>query len=239
MKGLRGRRTASAAAGLLLASASGAHAPSAHAQMAIETGSRTARPAPAAINDSPAMKPEERARATMLAYTTCLVRRHAPGVRRALALAENTGAAQKALLDLADTDCLADGQLRMSLPLFRGGLFVALYQQDLPQARTGLGAKPLDFSGDVQADGAGAQTYLALHDFCDCVTRSDPADVRALVLTPVAAPEEAAAFASLSPHMNACLPTGERLTFTKSILDALFAEALHREALAAAKAARS
>ena len=121
MKGLRGRRTALAAAGLLLASASGAHAPSAHAQMAIETGSRTARPAPAAINDSPDMKPEERAGATMLAYTTCLVRRHAPGVRRALALAENTGAAQKALLDLADTDCLADGQLRMSLPLFRAG----------------------------------------------------------------------------------------------------------------------
>ena len=198
-----------------------------------ETGSHISRPAPAEIPLS-RMSETDQARATIIAFSQCIVLSHRSAVEQALAIPPLDKQASRALGALAGSDCLRYGELSMRTTMLRGGIYAALYRIDFAKGAAAIADRPLDFSADVQgAVTPDAQQYLWLRQFADCVVRADPADARTLVLSPVASSAENASFAALAPHFNGCAVQGMTLTFSKVILSGLVAEALYREAKAA------
>ncbi len=198
-----------------------------------ETGSHIARPTPAEIPLSH-MSETDKARATIVALSQCIVLSHRGEVERALAIPPLDKQANRALGALAGSECLRYGELSMKTTMLRGGIYAALYRIDFAKSAPAIADRPLDFSADVQgAVTPDAQQYLWLRQFADCVVRTDPADARTLVLSPVASAAENASFTALAPHFNGCAVQGMTLTFSKIILSGLVAEALYREAKAA------
>lgn len=144
----------------------------------------------------------DRTRATILAFSACVVARSRAAVERALALPIGDSAAAKAFSELMLPDCLRYGELKMSGSLVRGGLFNALYRKDFGRASsTPLSDKLIDYKQDVSdLTTQGSQTYIGLHDFADCVVRADPVNTRMVVLAVVGSSAEREPIPVCYPH---------------------------------------
>jgi hypothetical protein len=138
---------------------------------------------------------------------------------------------------LANSKCLLRGSLGMPSELMRGSLYAAMYEIDYRSAPSVPLTVPVDYAPDVAgARPAEADDYLALHNFADCVVRADPATSRVLILSPVGSAAESASFAQLGPRLSGCIVQGRTITFSKSILSAIIAQALYRATKAAVAA---
>ncbi|MBA2935795.1 hypothetical protein HZF05_17080 [Sphingomonas sp. CGMCC 1.13654] len=201
-------------------------------QMEAETGSNIRTPAPAEIPYYSKLSDADRARATIIAFSQCVVLREAHGVARVLS-ANPIGSNQNKLLsDLAIDDCLRYGELRMDATLLRGGLYAALYRLNYRKISPPLADQPIDFTPDIAgATGNEAQNYIGLRQFADCVVRKDPSNSRSLILSDVGSKIETADFSVLSSSFSACLAQGTKITFSKAVIHGLIAEALYREAV--------
>ena len=164
-------------------------------------------------------------------YSACIVR----GWRRAtedyLRLVPGTEQSRRATMKLAKDTCLSRGQLKFNSPLFRGGLFEALYAMDFGRsAPPGVAAAPAIAYPTVADPNppAAAKVYPVLIAFADCVARADPAAARQLILSRVASASETTAFTSLMPRLRGCLPTGSELKFSRPMLRGYIAESLYR-----------
>lgn len=164
------------------------------------------------------------ARDTMNRYAECVVKTRAAAVRRAL----STETPDAELARLASDDCLASGQLQMGTSLFRGALYRALYLRD--------------FGRDAELP-AGEATPAASTNplllFGDCVARLDPAQTQAFVVAMPATPGEDEAVAALGASFERCVVAGDRIGFSKTVLQGALAEALYKRSAAAAELAEA
>ena len=130
---------------------------------------------------------------------------------------------------LAVPECLSGGGLKFQSTSFRGNLFAAFYNLRFKEGPPG---NLSDFAGRykaqyVEALPDRARNVLALELFGECVTLKDPAMVHALLRSLPGSADETARFQSLSPHFSGCIPVGETLAFSKTILRGALAEGIY------------
>lgn len=135
---------------------------------------------------------------------------------------------------LIKSRCARGGtQMRLNPELFRMSIFPALYSRDFGKASLPdfAAMPPTDFAREF--DGTPSQETLTLRNFGDCVVRRDAANSRAVVLSTLYKPEEATAFTALQPAMAQCVPQGQQLRFSRSVLRGAIGEALYKLTVAA------
>lgn len=177
------------------------------------------------------------ARRVMRDFTICALRRHRSDAERMLTLEGDSPAYRQIGMQVIDSQCVARGaQFRFNWPLFRGGLFEALYLRDIAAGA----AASLDGVAPLAYVGGGAWMNLqdrarntAILHLAECVVRAAPDDARALLASAVASPEEDAVFGRLEPRLAPCHVEGAPADFRRPILRALIAEALYRLSFAA------
>lgn len=158
-------------------------------------------------------------------------------IDRFLALAPESKAAGRLMAMFLNTDCMAvpdpgryAAQIGLTPQLLRGALYRERYV-----AR--FGGRPI---GTLAGYNAGAAWYAApsgrfapLQSFGECVVRMNPQGARAVVLSDVGSTEERAAYRMLRPAMARCIRPGDKIRFSKSVLEGLFAEALYHLSIGA------
>lgn len=193
------------------------------------TGSHIRRPKRAYIPDG-TLTSVDKARVTQAEFARCTLDRHRQRVFAALAL--EPGYDGKALIAATPGDCLGEGSLRTDTVLLRGALFAELYRRRVSASEDdGLlfPVLPLDLSRQLPDDAPlelRSSQFLLL--ITDCVHEADPEAVRAVITSDVASAEQEKAFATVIPLLGPCVPTGQTLRLSKSMLEAAFGEYLYR-----------
>lgn len=208
---------------------SGATAASVQAQ---DTGSLINKYKPAQLKSAGG---QAAARAALEDYAACQVGRQPTRLAKLLTTRVDTDEYVKLMNSLLGIDaCISSGTLVVTTNTHRGALFQALYNR---QFKT---TAPLEFS-DIQSGyraiypeqpSAEALGSIALVSFGECVTKADPRTVRDLMLSSTGTASEDMAFINLQPNLNACMPEGKQLTFSKAILKGILAEAIYRLSMA-------
>lgn len=173
----------------------------------------------------------ERARILFNQYSQCLINSTRQRSVNALKLPVGGTRSLKALSDISISECLSDGDLHFDGMLLRGSLFRALYRADFTTKAPGLSKDPIDYASDLEKI-EGNEQYIALHEYAECVVRSDPEDVRGIVLSATASSTETRYLGQLSPHLGGCLPKGSQIKFTKPVLFGVLSEVLYRISIA-------
>jgi len=206
-----------------------AAAASVHAQ---ETGSLVNKYKPAQLKSvgGPAA-----ARAALEDYAACQVGRQPARLAKLLTVRVDTAEYVALMNSLLGFDaCISSGTLVVTPNTHRGALFQALYNREFKKNT------PIDFK-DIKSNyrelypedlSVEAQNWLSLLAFSECVVRSDPTAVRDLMRSLTGASSEDIAFMRIGPNLNACMPEGKKLTFSKSIIKGLLAESIYRLSLA-------
>ncbi len=177
------------------------------------------------------------ARAALEDFATCVVDRSPTRAARISEVPVGTAEYSQILSSLSDfyDTCLSTGELTSNSMIFRGAVFQALYKREFKSAET------LDFAGIEtghraiypETIGDEARNILALANFGECVTRADAANVRTLVRAIPGSAVERDGFAVLSGHYSGCIPQGEQISFSRSVLKGALAEGLYRLSIAA------
>lgn len=173
------------------------------------------------------------ARVTMEGFTACIVDRSQGRARKFIDLPVGSPEYKSLLKNMFDPsdECMADGQLRLSENLLRGGIFVALFQQDYKSKA--IDAFPDDLNtgyrelyGDTVP--SAAYSVVALEQFGECVARANPVLSRSLVLSYPASRQENDSVQALMPKFSACIPNGEKIELSKATVKGAVAEGLVR-----------
>jgi hypothetical protein len=195
------------------------------------TGSRIGRAKAATIPDRAGLSNIDEARITMDAFADCMVTRDS---RKATAYRDtkyDDPKARELLKDMVSDQCLMDGMLRMPNDLLRGSIFKSFYRREVKAGDAPFQEKAVDFVNYLNDPAMpDARRYLILLDFAGCVVRADAAKARAFILVEPGSSAEKAALAALQPQFGPCFPAGANVTLNKSIISAVLAEALYREA---------
>ncbi|MDQ2893598.1 MAG: hypothetical protein M3R64_11000 [Pseudomonadota bacterium] len=196
-----------------------------------DTGSHIAIPQRARIPDAPGLTVDDRARIAMAEFARCTVDRRAIAMRRVLSLPiEKLDGS--VWMPLADTECLASGEMRFQPRIMRGALFSELVRRRAVEtARGGAWTFPvMPYDAVALADPANRVTQLdaALLAFADCVVKRDPVGAQAVIVAPTATEAESVAIAALAPNLGPCLPAGQTIKLSRSILEGAVAEILYR-----------
>lgn len=180
------------------------------------------------------------ARVTMEGFAACVVDRSQGRARKFIDLPVGSPEYKSLLKSMFDPsdECMADGHLKLSENLLRGGIFVALFQHDYKSKA--IDAFPDDLnSGYLQLYGdtvpSSAYSVVALEQFGECVARANPALSRSLVLSYPASRQENEAVQVLMPKLSACIPDGEKIELSKATVKGAIAEGLLRLTRAATK----
>ncbi len=126
-----------------------------------------------------------------------------PGRGEARFVQQGDAAIEAALAKIATDDCLSDGELTMSRPLFRGAIYRALYLRDFGNMSPESLAAP--GSGNDQS-GETADAF-PMYIFSNCVVRLSADSARAFVMASPATPDENC---GRSPRSGLRLPTACR-----------------------------
>jgi len=199
-----------------------------------ETGSLIERYKPAQGKE---IRGPAAARAALEDYAACQVGKQPARVAKIVTTRIDTPEYEKLMSTFWDSydECLSSGGIRFRSTTYRGALFQALYNRQYKSKA------PLDFTAvksgyrelypeDPSAEARGS---IALINFGECVTKADPYTVRDLMRSLTGAASEDEAFIRLGPKLNACMPQGNQLTFSKAILKGVLAESIYRLSLAA------
>jgi hypothetical protein len=164
-------------------------------------------------------------------FALCSVRRGRNTVENYLAApigsAEHNRLQKRVLVD----DCLGAGELTLPLEVIRGALFEQLYLVDyssepVPDLST---LSPIDYTAGYSAPVSGpAINSIALAQFGDCVARADIGNARALLASLPESSAEGEAVRGSMGHLGACVPTGQKVSFSRSVLRSAVAEGLYR-----------
>lgn len=196
-----------------------------------ETGSLVPVPRRARIADTSTLSDKDRGRVTMAAFARCTVDRHNSQVATALSLPAHELAAAS-LARLADDECLDAGQMRFQSVPFRGALFVELYRRraeaEARHSAWRLPVVPFNAQQSIELTNQQAAEQVALLAFAACVAERDPAGAKAVVMGPTVSKVQDAAIASLVPHLGPCLPSGQKITLGKIVLEGALGEVLYR-----------
>ena len=178
---------------------------------------------PGAVPSVRKISDSDRARTTTNDFAVCLVKMHSKSVDKAIKQ-PTEDATDKALRNMADSDCLTSGELRIPALLLRGATFRALYLRDYGRIPPKASAQAIEL-GTVAAE-------PPLNRFADCVFAQDGENVRNLVMASPATAAESAALSALSPALGRCVAAGDQIHFSRAVLQAVLAEAAFRQATA-------
>ncbi len=212
---------------LAAVSASGA---TAQRRSEMETGSIIPIPERARIPVDAKLTEDDRGRVAMEAFARCTVDRKAMQVGKIISLPAN-----RISMDvwgrLADSECLAGGQLAFKPAVLRGALFTELYrrrEQDVARGKAWtLPVVPFDDQAPIAADDPDP-VNTALLSFAACVVAGDPDHAKVMVLMPNASAAQNAATSALRPSLGRCLTAGNTVKLSKTILEGALGEALYR-----------
>lgn len=212
---------------------SGLSATQAMAQVEAPTGSRIGRTAGAYVPENSLMSDADRGRATLYGFSDCTVAHSTKDARAAVEQPYGDWSVFAKLAGPQFSQCINNGEIKFPFNLWRGALFRSLYAVDFGKKKWQLPEKPTDYARFVSNPAVGG-AYFPLIAFADCVVRKDLANSRAFVLAGVATGAENRALEAISPSFGPCLTNGLTVSFNKSSIAALLAEALYREAQDAA-----
>lgn len=175
----------------------------------------------------------DKSKLVMSRYADCLVKENRRGVNSFLGEYINRDDALQMGSKLAVVDCLYDGELRMSGRVLRGQLFAALYKTEFENPVSLAVGQMVDYRSDLPDDllpdeAKPADVYVALREFSDCVVTSDTKAIHKLVTTEVVTTSDRTAWDHVQSLLGPCLVEGVELTFSKSVLESLFAESIYR-----------
>ena len=189
--------------------------------------------APLAAADAPSLSKADTARVTFLNYAQCTLQQRGDKARDAVSLFPDSRAEMDALQALPASPCMKYSDVAFSTRLFRGALYTVMYQTRFTKGVPTITAPKPDFAaGADMALTLDQKAMVQLRDFADCVVRRDGANAHTVVIGPVGSAMEKAAFAALTPDLDACMTQGQKIPFTKPVLVGLLAEVLYREAQA-------
>ena len=208
---------------LLLSSAGGIHA---QASGSLETGTLIpVRPA-GGYGTAPSD-----VRQVVRRFSACSVGRGRTSVEMFLAAPVSSSEYIRLRRRVLVDDCLGAGELTISDAIIRGALFEQLYIADFKSQSA------LDLSNAPRVDYRApystivtpqAGQAIALAELGDCVARRAASKARALLLVEPGSSAESAAFAELSPELGPCVPKGQRVALSRSIVRGGLAEGLYR-----------
>jgi hypothetical protein len=179
------------------------------------------------------------ARRTTREFGVCILKRF-PRYGERLALEPvHTDEYDKLLNRMVTADCLSHGELSFPPNVVRSAVIEALYIEQF--GRSGpiefSQVPPIDYLAGYPDQLTGsARTIVALAKFGDCVSRHDPVNARALVVSIPGSGDEKHRLAELSPSFNGCVIQGEKLTFSRSVIRGAVSEGLFRLSRAAGRA---
>jgi hypothetical protein len=198
-----------------------------------DSGSLVKRFEPAQITEN-AVSPEVRARRALRDFAICTAQRSRAKTDRYLQQFQPEPETRLAK-SLASSQCLWDGQLKMTWALFRGALYEAVYREDFRKGPVAdlQNAPVIDYlAGAADREHPQARVYGALRRLADCAVRADPAAALRLVATLDGTMAEADAFRTLVPRVSGCVVAGQELKFSRPMLRGLVAETLYRLSVA-------
>jgi hypothetical protein len=163
----------------------------------------------------------------------CLAQNRRSKAEAFLATFPFSARARQAAQGLKTPECLIRGEMFNSEAV-RGALYQVLYRMDFGRHPAGdLSKAPqLDYSAGIEATD-GADVYVNLRRYGDCVVRQDPATARKLTLSGIGSAEESLAFMQLKTAMGVCLVPGHSLSFKRPMLKSVISETLYRLTAAA------
>jgi hypothetical protein len=171
----------------------------------------------------------------MANFSSCVVSLNRPDLVAYLRLSPYSKKYNHAGQNLATEMCLSisAGSMRFKPDLFRWSLFEALYKADFGKQpiEDVSSTPPIDFRNErdwAAGDDIGyINQYVAVRDFGDCTSRKNAALVDAVLNSKVYSSEEQALFEQLQPELGKCLAGSGKLTFTRTSLRGILAEALY------------
>ena len=209
-------------------------------QTEADTGTNIPIPRRARLPETPGLSAADRRRIAMAEFARCTVDRQSGRVARLLALpAEDVNTT--ALAAMADDECLASGMMRFKPMLLRGALFVEVYRRrseaGMRKVAWQLPVVPFDPNTQTTTVDGDRNIQMGLLVLAQCVAEHDPVDAKAVVMARTASPAQNAAFAALAPNISQCLPSGQKLTLGKIILEGALGEVLYRGVVPSARPA--
>lgn len=199
----------------------------------VETGSLVGKVRSARISDKIGLSDAERGRMAAAAFADCAVMRRKQDVAAFLVAPYSSRDSEQAMRKMAVSDCLSGGRLTMPARLMRGALFRAVYNRDYGPDDMALASEPPNYanlvSNPLNVDDA---TQILMLEFASCLIRTNRAEARNLLIAQVGSSKEKAAFSALVPLMGTCFPKGKSVELSKSVVTAVIAEAMYREAQA-------
>lgn len=175
--------------------------------------------------------PNDEGRKVFGTFVECAMRAGTRRIDAFLATFPGSPLERTLTVELATSDCLRDGRIRLDGAAMRGEIYAQLYRRRYgdsgPAGFATVG--PIDYTSGRDAtrarDVAGS---IAIRRFFDCSVRADPVGARAFVLTAAAAPEEGPALRAMLPSLQGCLAEGQALDVNIGRAKNLVAEVLYR-----------
>jgi hypothetical protein len=191
-------------------------------------GSRISKPA---IGEIPrgSYSDEERGRITLGGFARCALGNNPK--RLAAVLARPADDTESSLVNSVSSDCLADGTLRFNTLLYRGALFVELLnvRERREESGSDLPFAPLELDQPLPPEaGEMARANYYLMAMAECLYRSDPVSVRTIARGQIGSDAEKAAFKALIPQLGACVPAGQTLSLSRTIIAYTLSEFMFR-----------
>jgi hypothetical protein len=186
------------------------------------------RPDRASAPDDPKMSRDDKARAAILVFASCIYANDKRQALRVLDIAPGAKLTQQARR-AADGRCLDRGFLEVRPSSLRWAFFVAAYKADHRTRAPQAAVAQVDytrFAANAVAQDAGR--YLALSRFGDCVARNNLAAAHEIAIAAPASAREDRAIAGIGPSLSACIDSGSSVSLTKEIVQGVVAEALYR-----------
>ena len=181
-------------------------------------------------------KANAEANETMRTFTTCLIagtdsRREHEALVSFLKLSPEARGANALATRVSKAGCIrgtgADyTSVRFSDVLLRGGLFRALYLQQV-NAPQRVRVSRDEF--DSVWHGKGGDNHAGMVRYGDCVVGQKADAAAAFITAKVDSAEQGSALRQLGPALGACLQPGAKLTMSRMILEGTLSEALYRK----------
>jgi hypothetical protein len=202
---------------------------SAQSKYDTDTGSHIRIPKRAEAYDRK-LSDEELGRELMNQFARCIIDRRPTVV--AQAIASKPGEESSLLNRAAVDDCLDSGSMRFPPEVLRGAIFGELYrrqQRGVKRLAETFPIQPLDWSSAPAAtDSERARSNYYLLWMTDCVHKTSGEAMRSIVMNSVGSVAQKSAYSSIIPALGPCVPQGQKLVLSRSMLEAAFGEYLWR-----------
>lgn len=170
-------------------------------------------------------------RLAMDEFGVCVVRRWPARATRALAIPVDDPRYHQLMEDMAIDECLSSGTLSFAMMSMRGSLYEALYEVNYARHGridfTGI-AHPDYLAGYAQPLSAEATAVIAIARFGECVARTDSQSAVSLMTSPIGSAGEVRLMTALTPALSACIPAGQTLRLSRTVVRGAVAEGLVR-----------